>query len=1323
MTRIEHRLRIISRLANKALLVDRHSARRELDRLRNLAAAERPEDELLKRCDRVEKRLEASAAICRQRIAAIPLPESDADLPIRSKRDDLIAAIQAHPVVIVAGETGSGKTTQLPKYCIAAGLGVYGAIAVTQPRRIAAITVANRIAEEIGQAIGPTVGYKIRFSDTSQHHSRIKIMTDGILLAEAHRDPFLNQYDTVIVDEAHERNLNIDFILGILRKLLQRRRDLKVVVTSATIDTQKFSQAFGNAPVVEVSGRLYPVETRYAEPAYEVEEESGHIDAAVRVVEGLIQERRGGDILVFMPTEQDIRDTCDLLDGRDFGDIRIMPLFARLSAAEQQRVFHSDGRRKIVVATNVAETSITIPGIHYVIDSGLARISQYTPRSRTTTLPVVPVSQSSADQRKGRCGRVANGVCIRLYSEEDYCQRPRYTAPEIQRANLAEVILRMIALRLGDVDAFPFIDAPAPRSIQDGYRLLVELGAIRLREKSRPGDGKYVLTERGRMMARLPLDPRLSRMLLAAHENGCLDDTVVIAAALSIQDPRERPVEKQAQADAAHARFADPHSDFLALLKMWHAYSQVLANRSSWAAVKKFCRDSFLSFRRLREWRDVYEQLHAVLAEHDIEPGAPSRPPDPPGDPADSRYAALHRAILSGFLANIALKKEKQIFLAAYGRQAMIFPGSGLFKNPGQWIVAAEMVETSRLFARCAAVIKPTWLEEVGRDQCAYGYSDPHWERRREQVTATEQVTLFGLAIDRRPCAYGPLQPDEAAEIFYREALIGGDVRKPLPFMAHNAALVADIQGMEDRLRRRDLLVEEEAMMEFYRRRLPRVYDLATLKRRIREAGGDQFLRMTRADLLIQEPSNEALARYPDRIQVGRRNVHCDYRFDPGHEADGVTVRVEAAAAHAVRIEHFQWLVPGLLPEKVAAMIKALPKQWRKQLVPVADTAAVIAAEMPVQRGTVLAAALSAFIQRRFGIAIPPAAWNETELPDHLRMRIAVTDERGDVIRTGRDASVLHGATPSEPDNGRFAAAVAAFERIDLRDWDFGPLAETIDLRDADGRKWVAHPALVLKEGCVVLTALADPVDAERRHRQGVRALLQRQFQADVKYLRKNLALPPSYHSAARLLGGHTALEAQLLERVLDVLMAKNVRTPEEFRKLSDAVRREGLAGEGRDVRQRLLAVLEAYREVHGRLKPMGLVVKIPGPLGQFRAELLSELGRLVPPDFILRYDAARLEHLPRYLKALAIRAERGLVDLEKDRIKAGRVALYAARWTDLNLQLSSQNSPEKHRAMDELFWLIEEFKISIFAQEIKTAKPISAKRLEEQIAAIEAMV
>ncbi|MBT8341744.1 MAG: ATP-dependent RNA helicase HrpA, partial [Desulfatitalea sp.] len=834
------------------------------------------------------------------------------------------------------------------KLCLAAGCGVDGMVGVTQPRRIAALTVGRRIAEEMDETVGRTVGVKIRFQEQTSKATRIKIMTDGILLAEAQSDRSLHQYDTLIVDEAHERSLNIDFILGIIKQLLPKRPDLKLIITSATIDTEKFARAFNNAPVIEVSGRMYPVQTRYLTEAGDTADEATHIELAAAALDQLHGRRPRGHILVFMPTEQDIRDTCELVQGRGYPGATVMPLFARLSAAEQQRVFQPANGHKIIVATNVAETAITIPGVRYVIDSGLARISQYTPRSRTNTLPVLPISQSSADQRQGRCGRTTDGICIRLFSEADYDQRPKYTPPEILRANLAEVILRMIALRLGDVAAFPFIDAPKPRSIQDGYHLLLELGAIvPAHARSRAG-APFRLTPKGRLMARLPLDPRLACMLLEAHQRNCLDDVAIIAAALSIQDPRERPAERKGAADQAHGLFTDAASDFLTLLHIWHRYRQVSAKRVTWQAVKRFCRESFLSFRRMREWSDVYQQIIAQLAEHGIRSKRPSRPPEMPGDIGHSGYADLHQSILSGFLSNIAVKKEHRIFQASHNRQAMIFPGSGLFKNPAQWIVAAEMVETSRLFARCAAAIDPAWLEPIGREQCKYSHSDPRWERKREAVVAVEQVTLYGLIIDRRKCAYGPIDPAEASEIFIRQALVQGDLRRPLPFMRHNQALVEQIRNMEDRLRRKDLLIDETALETFYQSRLGHVYDLHTLQQKIDTAGKDDFLRLRREDLLLQRPDSAELARFPDNISTDGLELRCEYHFTPGEEIDGLTVRVPERAAAGLTGTSLAWLVPGLLKEKIAALIKGLPKEVRKQLVPVKDTVEIIMDHMPM---------------------------------------------------------------------------------------------------------------------------------------------------------------------------------------------------------------------------------------------------------------------------------------------------------------------------------------------------------------------------------------
>ncbi len=1315
---ITQRIAALQRDMPQALPADRWSIKREIRRLRQ-AADRRPDDPKINgRCERLSQLLQVSIAVRQARRAHLPKLEFDPALPITSKKEELLDAISSHPVVIVAGETGSGKTTQLPKLCLAAGRGVDGYIGVTQPRRIAATAVSRRIAEELGEAPGETVGHKIRFQDSLGPRTRIKLMTDGILLAEAHGDPYLNQYDTLIVDEAHERSLNIDFILGILKKLLRKRPDLKVIITSATIDTEKFSRAFDGAPVIQVSGRMFPVETRYMEIP---DDDITPVELAGRAVDQLISERKRGDILIFMPTEQDIRDTRELLVGRKLPATDIIPLFARLSAAEQQRVFHTGGNRRIIVATNVAETSITIPGINFVIDTGLARIPQYTPRSRTTTLPVRPISRSSADQRQGRCGRVANGICIRLYAEEDYENRPRYTPPEILRANLADVILRMIALKLGNVEDFPFIDPPAPRSIQDGYQLLLELGAIQPAVSAR--QQKYTLTDKGRLMARLPVDPRLSCMLLTAHQHGCLDDMAIIAAALSIQDPRERPTLKQAEADRAQAPFADPVSDFASLLRVWHAYQDSVRRRSSWSDVKKFCFDHFLSFRRMREWQDVYRQLLGVLSEHDIRVQDKSRPPEQGADPAHSGYAALHQSILSGFLSNIAVKKENQIFQAAHNRQAMIFPGSGVFKNPGQWIVAAEMVETSRLFARCVAVIDPGWLEPAGRQQCKYTYLDPHWERNRGQVTATEQVSLFGLIIDRRPRPYGPCDPEEATEIFIRRALIEGDVRKPLPFMAHNARLIASIEDMEDRLRRKDLRVDDETLAAFYRNRLGRIYDMRSLQNRIRKAGNDNFLRLKEEDLLVYRPGAEEMAQFPDRIPAGSLTIQCEYRFAPGKREDGITAKVPAPAADSIRCTTFQWLVPGLLEEKVAALIKGLPKELRKQLVPVAESARIISAEMPVEPQTHLANALSRFIRRRFKTDIPASAWDETQLPDHLRMRIALTDAKGRIIKSSRDAAILNAGDIGYPIGSEFETVKRQWERGPIETWDFGDLPETVILTGPGSRQWTAWPALEDRDGMVVLTVFDDATQARKAHIRGVRALLVRCFSGEIKFLRKNLQLSVGFDPMARYFGGRKALEDQMVSRVVDDLMLKAVRTAEGYHAIVQKLEREGLAGQGQTKRERVMEILEAYTELRLSLhshekasfgKPQVLI---------FLEEMRARLNKLVPKNFIQLYGDDRLLRLVRYIQAIALRAERGRVNPEKDKIKAGRIEPFERRLEHLALTLGPESSHEKRQAVESFFWMLEEYKISVFAQEIRTAQPVSSQRLEKHLEKIESMV
>ncbi|OEU59786.1 MAG: ATP-dependent RNA helicase HrpA, partial [Desulfobacterales bacterium PC51MH44] len=748
---------------------------------------------------------------------------------------------------------------------------------------------------------------------------------------------------------------------GILKTVLKKRKDLKVIITSATIDTKKFSKAFDNAPVIEVSGRMYPIEMQYFTMEQEPEgsDEATHVEMAVLAVDKLQKNSSYGDIIIFMPTEQDIRETCETLEGRNYKSAIVLPLYARLSSQEQSKVFSRLPGRKIIVATNIAETSITIPNIKYVIDTGLARISRYTPRSRITSLPVVPISRSSADQRKGRCGRVENGICIRLFSEQDFLSRSLFTPPEILRANLAEVILRMIALKLGNIEDFPFIDRPAARSIRDGFDLLLELGAIKSvkRDKKSKEGNVFFITEKGRLMAKMPVDPRLSRMLIEADQEGCLNEVAVIASALSIQDPRERPVAKTQEADQIHTAFRDPSSDFITLLNIWNKYHDAWQKEKSTNRMRRFCKKHYLSFKRIREWRDIHAQISAILQESGVRgrgsgirdqgSGAMGRGSDKVNNSEKEfygeRYVAIHKSILSGFLSNIAVKKEKNIFQAAKGKEVMIFPGSGLFNKAKTWIVAAEMVETSRLFARTAANIDSRWLEALGKNQCKYTYLEPHWERSREEVTAYEQVSLYGLIIvPERPVSYGRINPEEASEIFIRSALVEGDIRKPLPFMEHNRRLIDEISSMENRLRKRDILISDEDIFAFYQKRLEEIYDIRTLKQCLKKRGSDKFLRMKKDDLLRYFPDEEELSLFPDKITLGTHRFKCNYSFEPGSRDDGITIKVPSALATTVPAESVEWLVPGLYRDKITALIKGLPKNYRKQLVPVANTVDII---------------------------------------------------------------------------------------------------------------------------------------------------------------------------------------------------------------------------------------------------------------------------------------------------------------------------------------------------------------------------------------------
>ncbi len=1299
-----------------------------------------------------------------------------AELPITDKREEILQAIGSHQVLVITGETGSGKSTQLPKMCLEAGRGQAGLIGSTQPRRIAAITLAHRVAEEL-QGVGSSlVGYKIRFQDRTARTTRIKFMTDGILLAEAQKDRLFRAYDTLIIDEAHERTLNIDFILGFLQKLLPRRPDLKVLVTSATLDPEKFSRAFGHAPIIEVSGRTYPVEVWYQPPEVADEEDDvSYIDQAVAAVD-LIKVGHDlasrGDILIFMPTESDIRETVQRLEEKRYHHTIVLPLFGRLAATDQQRIFQLTPEEKIVVATNVAETSITIPRIRYVIDTGLARMAQYNPRSRTQSLPVLPISQASADQRQGRCGRVEAGICIRLYAHDDYLARPRYTPPEILRSNLAEVILRMLFLRLGNIQDFPFLEPPSPAALKDAFGILRELGAI---------DHHRRLTPIGTTMARLPLDPRLARMLIEARTTGALAEVTVLAAALSIQDPRERPFEQEQQADQAQARFRDPHSDFVALLRIWQAFHQghlpdacatneadgnlaapsvaplpkfpggsmgtsdreatsdsvraseregnkesastgelpatagesrplLVSPMPTRSQMRRFCREHFLSSRRMREWQDIHEELRVILAE--LKGFAENQTP--------ASYEALHRALLSGYLSHIGCKKEKNVYLGSKNRRLMLFPGSGLFNRGGAWIMSAEQVQTTRLFARTVATIKPEWIEDLGKQLCRSVYSEPHWEKARGQVVAFERVILYGLTlVERRKVHYARINLEEAREIFIRSALVEGELAGRHGFLEHNRELIAQLAEIEHKIRRRGLLMPEEALSRFYEQRLPALADAASLQKLIKDRGGDGFLRMTAEDLLETSPEPASADRFPDFLTVGELRLPLRYAFQPGAEDDGITVTIPLQALRDLSAAPFAWLVPGLLPEKVLSLLKALPKGWRRHLVPVAAAAEKLWRSLNPEAGD-FEAQLSRGVFELAGIHVPLAFWDEKNLPPHLQMRFEVIGPDGKVLGTGRNLDALRGLAAPRHDDRMWDEARRTWEKESLTAWDFGDLPQRLALgKDALGFTVWAYPGVVAEGQTAALRLFPSASAACRVSRDGLLVFYQWAFAPLVKPLRKSWKFPDELASQSFFLGSRQeatqALQLYLLRELFDL---HEPRLPD--RGHFEAVRSRLGVQTGILACELLEEVFEVVRVRHALVTSLQRLRKLSGKNQAVLAQLSlieKDLEQLAGPDLLRRARREELQALPRYLRALGIRAERAYTAPEKDRLKVEQVIPFLERFAQVRGEVMMRPETKQRALLDELRWMVEEFKVSLFAPEVKVRHRISSKRLEEKFA------
>ncbi|MGW5382930.1 ATP-dependent RNA helicase HrpA [Nocardia sp. NPDC003963] len=1389
-TAVTHR-ELRTRLASLTLR-DEHRLQRQLDRVRGGDLS------------RIASDITAAETRIAARRAAVPAITYPEQLPVTGRRDDIAAAIAAHQVVVVAGETGSGKTTQIPKICLELGRGIRGAIGHTQPRRLAARTVAERIAEELGTELGDTVGYTVRFTDHAAEHTLVKLMTDGILLAEIQRDRLLRAYDTIIIDEAHERSLNIDFLLGYLKQLLPRRPDLKIVITSATIDPELFARHFADAagnpaPIVEVSGRSYPVELRYRPlvlpaPAEEDEEE-GHrpvdrdpVDAICAAVTELFAEG-DGDVLVFLSGEREIRDTADALADLKMPRTEILPLYARLSAAEQHRVFAPHTGRRVVLATNVAETSLTVPGIRYVVDPGTARISRYSMRTKVQRLPIEPISQASARQRAGRCGRVADGICIRLYSEDDFESRPAFTDPEILRTNLAAVILQMTALGLGEMERFPFVEAPDNRAVRDGVALLEELGALarRVPEKGAPRDtpapaaeaeqstpvpdsaehaepasdgGKRraaapgpTLTPTGREMARLPVDPRMGRMLVEAHRNGCLAEMLVIVAALSIQDVRERPADQQQAADAKHARFLVPNSDFLAYLRLWEYLTgqrrALSANR-----FRRMCREEFLHYLRIREWQDLYGQLRTITkgmgwSLHEVnaeaqddhagrsEPGSRRRgrpkseraagrhttgPPaprpveemSPDTDPWDG--TAIHQALLSGMLSHIGVREaEAREFLGARNAKFMIFPGSALAKKPPRWVMAAELVETSRLWGRIAARVEPEWAERLAGDLVKRIYSEPHWSAKRGAARAYERVTLYGVPlVTGRPVDYGRIDPGVSRELFLRHALVQGEWQTRHEFFQRNRALIDDIADLEHRARRRDILVDDEVLFEFYDRRVPA--DIVSVRH------FDSWWKTAarqdphQLDFTTDTVVNDTAKRldptdFPDAWRQGELSFPLTYQFEPGQADDGVTVRIPVAQLAHVRAVGFDWLVPGMRAELAAALIKTLPKQLRRTVVPAPDFAAA-ALRVLTPRAEPLRTGLARELTRLAATPITPADLDPAALPEHLRMTFAATDTDGRVLATSKSLAQLRTRLADQV-SASVAAATANAERAPAAVWtseSLGTLDATVR-SEVGGQTVTGYPALVPEAEGIAVRVLKSPGEQAAAMRAGTRALILNAIPTSVRAATAGLSPADRLVLSQNPYGSVDALIEDCRAAAADQLVAAAggpVRDPDRFERLLSALRPKF-----NDVVVRIIRlVVPVLAEAHEVSTALAGVRE-----SDIADDVRDQLAELLFDGFVSEWGPARLRELPRYLRAAEARLAALPGSAMRDRQSMTEVDTALAAYDRLLDRL-----PEgRRRAPDitELWWMIQELRVSLFAQKVGTPYPVSTKRIQKAIAAV----
>lgn len=1281
-----------SRIAN-CLLKDQFRLRRRLQHCKTLK-----DDALTAQLNRIAADISRSEALRRARAENLPKVSYPPQLPVSEKKDDIKAAIAANQVVIIAGETGSGKTTQIPKICLELGRGVAGMIGHTQPRRLAARSVCDRIAEELQCQVGNQVGYKIRFGDHTGDNTFVKLMTDGILLAEIQQDRFLNQYDTIIIDEAHERSLNIDFLLGYFKQLLPKRPDLKLIITSATIDPQRFSRHFFNAPVIEVSGRTFPVETRYRPVSEQDDKDADQLQGIFDAVEELYREPPG-DILIFLNGEREIRDTADALEKLKLPHTEVLPLYARLSAAEQNRIFQSHAGRRIVLATNVAETSLTVPGIRYVIDPGTARLSRYSYRSKVQQLPIEAISQASANQRKGRCGRVAAGICIRLYSEEDFNSRPEFTDPEILRTNLASVIMQMLALGLGDIAAFPFLQKPDSRFINDGIKLLEELGAIPL-QRDKTG---LKLTELGKKLARLPIDPRLARMVLFAADNGSLGDMLVLAAALSIQDPRERPLDKQQKADQCHSRFADPDSDFASWLKLWQ-YLQEQQEQLSNNQFRRLCRQEFLNYLRVREWQDLTGQLSQLMQEQGYSVNSQS-----------AGYQAIHQAVLSGLLGQVGFKDSEADYLGPRQTRFYVFPGSHLFKRKPKWVAAAEWVETSKLYARTLAKIEPEWIEPLAEHLVSRSYSEPHWEKKRGAVIAYEQVSLYGLVIvPKRAVLYSKIDPAVCHTLFIRAALVGQELGTNEAFLQHNQQLIDNVTALEEKSRRRDILVDEETLAAFYAERIPQWannrIDFAKWWKKKRSEDAN-YLNFDPSSLFNRDASDITADKFPESWRQGNLTLPLEYHFAPGEIDDGVSLIIPLALLNQLDDDGFDWLIPALRHELLVALIKSLPKQYRRNFVPAPNYADALMQSIAPEQGKLLAV-VTERLKRMSGVTIPEDAWDLTSIPAHLKLNFKVVDDKGNTLQQSRSLSMLQQGLQGEVQQSLSQVAEQGIEQDKLTQWSFGTLPREYVKLQA-GYEIKAFPALVDERDSVAIKLLDNPQQAMHASKQGLRRLLLLNIPSPVKYLQESLPNKAKLGLYFNPFGRVLDLIDDCIAAGVDALVAqqKMPETETEFAALKELVRAE-LGDTVLAIALKVEQILTLYHDMQKRLKG-----KVDLAHVQSQGDIKQQLDELIFKGFVSSHGAARLDDILRYLQAMQKRLEKLPVDPQRDRLLMHEYQKAEDAYQKLLGKFTgSKLLPEPVQA---IYWMLQELKVSLHAQQLGTAYPVSVKRVLHAVADI----